>query len=129
MSEPLSAAQLADIKARVERAHVELGAVCELGPSNRFKMSIPADSKRDTDLIISAALSGAEELLAEVERLNTLARAQALMISEVTAACMSAEAKLTGLAEVPAHLGEDGRRFVYVADLWTVLGAPEAVTS
>jgi hypothetical protein len=66
----LSDDQLAAIKAQTDRAVTELGDVCAEGPSRRFKMTIPADPTRDTDLIISRALEGAEQLLAEVEELR-----------------------------------------------------------
>lgn len=70
MSEPMTASRLADIKAKVERAHAEIFDVAELGPVNRWRMSIPANSDRDTDLIVSDALDGTEDLLAEVGRLQ-----------------------------------------------------------
>jgi hypothetical protein len=68
MPEPMSAERLAEIKAQVERAGVELGEVCSQGVTRRWRMHVPADP-RDTDLIISDALKGAEDLLGEVERL------------------------------------------------------------
>lgn len=61
-----------EIKASIERAHTEIGEVCAQGARNRFWMSIPAQPDRDTDLIISDALTGAEALLAEVVRLTAL---------------------------------------------------------
>ena len=69
-------ADLAAIRERINRAHTELGEVCAQGPSRRFKMHIPADPERDTDLIISAALNDADLLTGEVDQLReTLARA------------------------------------------------------
>ncbi|WP_049568723.1 hypothetical protein [Nonomuraea sp. SBT364] len=62
--------RLAEIRASVERAHTEIGQVCAEGPHHRFRMSVPAQPGRDTDLIISDALKGAGELLAEVEKLH-----------------------------------------------------------
>jgi hypothetical protein len=70
----MTSERLADIKAKVERAHTEIGEVCVQGPHNRFRMSVPAQPGRDTDLIISDALKGAEELLAEVDRLQAALR-------------------------------------------------------
>lgn len=70
MSEPLSPERIADIAAKVERAHTEIGEVCSEGPRNRFRMSIPANPGRDTDLIVSEALKSAEDLLTEVETLR-----------------------------------------------------------
>ncbi|WP_433520079.1 hypothetical protein ACQP2T_63805 (plasmid) [Nonomuraea sp. CA-143628] len=70
MPEPLSPERLAEIRAAFERAHTEIGEVCAEGPHNRWRWSIPANPARDTDLIVSDALKGAEDLLAEVDRLT-----------------------------------------------------------
>lgn len=70
MSEPLSHERIADIAAKVERAHTEICEVASEGARHRFLMSIPANPARDTDLIVSEALKGAEDLLAEVDRLK-----------------------------------------------------------
>lgn len=116
MPEPMTAERLAEIRASVERANTEIGEVCAEGPIYRFRMSVPANPGRDTDLIISDALKGAEDLLAEVSRLNaylntinrlnevadadwqsevdrlkSTARTQAAMISEITSTCMAVE--------------------------------------
>ncbi|MEU8278205.1 hypothetical protein ACFYOK_37440 [Microbispora bryophytorum] len=69
---------LAATRERINRACTELGEVCAQGPSRRFKMHIPADPERDTDLIISAALNDADLLAGEVERLRaTVTRVRA----------------------------------------------------
>lgn len=79
MPEPVTPVDLAVARQRIERAHTELGDVCAQGPSRRFKMHIPADPERDTDLIISAALNDADLLVGEMERLRaTVARVRAL---------------------------------------------------
>ena len=91
MRELMTAERLAEIRASVERAHTEIGEVCAKGPRIRFRMSVPANPGRDTDLIVSDALKGAEDLLAEVDCLKQVASTQAAMISEITSACMTAE--------------------------------------
>lgn len=74
---PGEPADLAAARERITRAHTELGDVCAQGPSRRFKMHIPADPERDTDLIISAALNDADLLVGEVEQLRAaVARAR-----------------------------------------------------
>ncbi|MEV7805034.1 hypothetical protein AB0O28_18995 [Microbispora sp. NPDC088329] len=79
MPEPTTPVDLAAARQRITRAHTELGDVCAQGPSRRFRMHIPADPARDTDLIISAALNDADLLVGEVERLRvTVARVRAL---------------------------------------------------
>lgn len=71
VAEPMPESRLTDIQAKIKRAWTEIGEVCAEGPAKRFRMSIPSNLDRDTDLIVSAALEGAEELLAEVERLDS----------------------------------------------------------
>jgi hypothetical protein len=70
MATEMTDERLAAIKAAVEKAHRELGEVCSAGVSRRWRMSIPADFTRDSDLIIGDGLRGANELAAEVERLR-----------------------------------------------------------
>lgn len=75
---------MAATRERINRAHTELGDVCAQGPSRRFRMHIPADPERDTDLIISAALNDADLLVGEVERLRaTVARVRAAIAKPV----------------------------------------------
>jgi len=62
-------ADLAEVRARVERAHQEIGDICQ--GRRRWTMRIPADEASDTDLILSAALKDAETLSAEVEKLRS----------------------------------------------------------
>ncbi|MEV0382325.1 hypothetical protein [Nonomuraea sp. NPDC050643] len=125
-SDQISPQHLTEIKALIERAHIEIGEVAEQGPHNRWRMHVPADPSRDTDLVISEALKGAEDLAAEVGRLNkyidsidrlnevadadwkqevdrltSVAHNQARMISEITAACMAAEAEVERLRTPP----------------------------
>ncbi|MEU8279538.1 hypothetical protein ACFYOK_29520 [Microbispora bryophytorum] len=61
---------LAAVRERINRANTELGDVCAQGPSRRFRMHVPVDPERDTDLIIGAALDDAERLASEVEHLR-----------------------------------------------------------
>lgn len=63
MSEPID---LAALKEDVKTAWDELGEVCAQGPRNRFRMSVPANERRDTDLIIGRALNGLDALIARV---------------------------------------------------------------
>jgi hypothetical protein len=76
--------RLAAIKTTVEKAHRELGEVCSAGVSRRWRMSIPADFTRDSDLIIGDGLRAAHDLAAEVERLRAeLARLSAVPAADV----------------------------------------------
>lgn len=61
--------ELAQIKARAERAHNEIAEICAQG-RDRWRMRIPAQPDHDSDLILSASITDAETLLAEVERLK-----------------------------------------------------------
>ncbi|MFI6496842.1 hypothetical protein [Nonomuraea typhae] len=174
MREPLSADRLAEIRAQIERAHTEVGDVCSRPPRKRFKMSVPADPERDTDLIITAALKAAEDLADEVERLRAerdrddretehligerdelhelldrvaykiapvevigehssgndpWAHALDLITPAAEVDRLKAEneqvaAKLAAVSRVRAWTNEDGRRFVFVDDLWAALGLP-----
>ena len=69
MADPMAPEQLAEAGQLIERAHKEIADLCKLGPS-RWRMSIPAQPDRDSDLILSAALKAGEEALAEAERLR-----------------------------------------------------------
>lgn len=62
---------LTEIKNNIEKAHTEIGEICRQGPHKRFRMTIPAQPDRDSDLIISQALKDAEDLAAAVERVET----------------------------------------------------------
>lgn len=73
--------QLTEIEKRAERAHAELGDVCADGVVNRWRMSIPANPQRDSDLIISAGLDDVETLLTEVKRLR---RERTRVLTELT---------------------------------------------
>jgi hypothetical protein len=64
-TEPLD---LTAIRDRIKRAYTEVGEVASQGAHRRWRMSIPAQPDRDSDLIISAALDDAEKLTAELER-------------------------------------------------------------
>lgn len=64
-TEPLD---LDEARAQIERGHALVGALA--AGTRRWKMSIPADPERDSDLILSAALTAGEVALAEVERLR-----------------------------------------------------------
>lgn len=63
------------IKASVDKAHQEIGEIAEQGVTRRWRMHIPAQPDRDSDLIISRALTGVDALLAEVKRLHSFAQA------------------------------------------------------
>lgn len=65
----LTPEQLAEIGADFERAHTEVGEICQRTGAGRWRMSIPARPDRDSDLIISRGLAHVEALLAEVQRL------------------------------------------------------------
>lgn len=58
------------IKAALEKAHTELHEICDQGVRDRWRMHIPAQPDRDSDLIIADALRHADGLLAEVRRLT-----------------------------------------------------------
>lgn len=58
-------------KAQLDKAQIENGEVA--ADRSRYRMSIPANPDRDTDLIIGAALTAAESLVAAVERAQALA--------------------------------------------------------
>lgn len=62
------------IKQRIEAARTELGEIAKQWPQpgKRFRMSIPAQPDRDSDLIIGRALKAASDLVAEVERLKSV---------------------------------------------------------
>lgn len=49
------------LDAKVERAHAEIARLCD---GERWRMSIPADPKRDSDLILTDALDALEAALA-----------------------------------------------------------------
>jgi hypothetical protein len=84
MATEMTDERLAAIKATVEKAHQELGEVCSAGVSRRWRMSIPADFTRDSDLIIGDGLRAAHDLAIEVDRLRTeLARLSAVPAADV----------------------------------------------
>lgn len=51
------------IKANLEAARAEVSRLCDGEDAGKWRMSIPADARRDSDLLISAALNDAERLL------------------------------------------------------------------
>jgi len=57
-------------KAQLDKAQIENGEVA--ADRKRYRMSIPANPDRDTDLIIGDALTAAEALVAAVERVQAL---------------------------------------------------------
>ncbi|MCZ4613326.1 hypothetical protein [Rhodococcus qingshengii] len=57
-------------KAILDKAQIENGEVA--ADRKRYRMSIPANPDRDTDLIIGDALTAAEVLVAAVERVQAL---------------------------------------------------------
>lgn len=57
-------------KAKLDKAQIENGEVA--ADRKRYRMSIPANPDRDTDLIIGDALTAAEALVAAVERVQAL---------------------------------------------------------
>lgn len=65
--EPLD---LAAYRADINRAHTEVGDIAAEGAHRRWRMSIPAQPDRDSDLLISAGLRRGERLADEVERLR-----------------------------------------------------------
>lgn len=63
-------ADLAAVRARIQRAQTEIGDIASQGPHRRWRMSIPAQPGRDSDLIIMAALGDAVILALKVEQLR-----------------------------------------------------------
>jgi hypothetical protein len=61
---------LAACRADIERAHTEVGDIAKEGAHRRWRMSIPAQPNRDSDLLISTGLARGEHLADEVERLR-----------------------------------------------------------
>ena len=57
-------------KAKLDKAQIENGEVA--ADRSRYRMSIPANPDRDTDLIIGDALTSAESLVAAVERVQAI---------------------------------------------------------
>ncbi len=68
MTEPSTPPDLDAIRARAKRSHAEIVGLCDGG--RRWTMRVPAQSDRDSDLVLSATVSDVEALLAEVERLR-----------------------------------------------------------
>lgn len=64
--EPLD---LAAYRADIDRAHTEVGDIARAG-YRRWRMSIPAQPHRDSDLLISAGLARGGRLADEVEQLR-----------------------------------------------------------
>jgi hypothetical protein len=63
---------------RIERAHAEVAKLAEHG-RDHWRMRIPADPTRDSDLILTAGLDVAGAALARAEKAEaTLARVEAL---------------------------------------------------
>jgi hypothetical protein len=56
------------VKARVDKAHAHIGDLCT--GRSRWKMTIPVNPERDSDLILTEALVDAERLMAEVNQLR-----------------------------------------------------------
>lgn len=61
--------RLAEARARIDAAGDHLGEICT--SKKQFRMSIPADPSKDSDLILGAALESAEDLLSLVEQLQS----------------------------------------------------------
>ena len=62
--------RLADIREQIARAQAEIREVAEQGPARRWRITTPSRPDWDTDRIVGDALRAAEDLAAEVERLN-----------------------------------------------------------
>ena len=59
----------AALREQAERAHSEIARLCSAPVDSRWRMSIPANPERDSDLILSDALTALERALdAETER-------------------------------------------------------------
>lgn len=56
------------VRASIAKAQYLVGDLA--AGAQQWKMSIPADMDRDSDIILTAALTSAELLIAEVERLR-----------------------------------------------------------
>ena len=56
-------AEVAEVLRLIERARDEVGRICAAQRDERWRMSIPANPERDSDLIIDAALGAAASLL------------------------------------------------------------------
>jgi hypothetical protein len=84
------------IRARSEKAHEEVRRMCRA--SSRWLMSIPAQPKYDSDLVISAALNDLDALLTELEHLQL----------HVTACTCAARCRETGCEQLSLEVGGDG---------------------
>ncbi len=102
------------VLAQIDRAQDEIGAVAA-DVNNRWRMSIPANPDRDTDLIICDALTSADKaihtLLAELDREHD----RALRLAIRAAGCEKAEterdaalALLARIQAVAADVDQDG---------------------
>lgn len=80
-----------DIKARLDAAHAEIHRICQ-DPRHNFRMSIPANPERDSDLIITAALTAAE---GEIDRLKAMNDSLERKNQELTAELKALDALCT----------------------------------
>jgi hypothetical protein len=67
-TETTDALDLDAVRAQIARAHTLIGELSS--GTTRWRMSVPVDVDRDSDMILSAALTAADALLAEVQRLT-----------------------------------------------------------
>jgi hypothetical protein len=66
---------LASFKERAERAHREICELAAFGGRERWRMSIPVDYQRDSDMVLQAPLDDISRLLKAVVRMeNALER-------------------------------------------------------
>lgn len=72
----MTAERIAEIRERVEKASRHIGDIC--AGRVRWKMTVPVDEERDSDLVLSNSLQDVFTLLAEVEQVSRdLAEARA----------------------------------------------------
>ena len=57
-------------EAALDRAHTEIGEIAKEGPARRWRMSIPAQPDRDSDLLIANALDAGRLMAAELRELR-----------------------------------------------------------
>lgn len=90
MSDADRAALVAEAGVREQLASTELYRVCD--PGQHFRMSIPADENRDSDLLIGASLADIPALLAIIE-----ADGKRLALAEKTIADAATALDLRGI--------------------------------
>jgi hypothetical protein len=63
------------VLAAIERAYTEVGEVAKQGADRRWRMSIPANRERDSDLLIANALDAGRLMAAELRAAREVVKA------------------------------------------------------